>query len=72
MDGRESEKVSNGLVGGVEAFVPVSASRSQFSVSEIDETHTNEAISRFIAYTSPYLFWIVVSGLSAGLLLFQL
>ena len=31
----------------------------------------NESLSRFVAYASPYLFWITVVSLSTGLLLLQ-
>lgn len=30
----------------------------------------DEGLYRFVAYTSPYLFWLVVIGLTAGVLAF--
>ena len=35
------------------------------------QIHASESISRLVAYTSPYLFWATVGGLTIGILLLQ-
>ena len=31
----------------------------------------SESVSRMVAYSSPYIFWVTVVGLSAGILMLQ-
>ena len=37
-------------------------------VGETESLHANEPFARFLAYTSPYLFWTSVLAISVGLL----
>lgn len=36
---------------------------------EVSELHANENVSKVVAYSSQYLFWVVMSGIAAGFLL---
>lgn len=40
-------------------------------VAQASELHANEPISRLVAYSSQYLFWGTVIGLSAAIGLLQ-
>lgn len=40
-------------------------------VAQAFELHANEPISRLVAYSSQYLFWATVIGLSAAIGLLQ-
>ena len=44
------------------------ASRLEMDADSSAEAVHNDTASRLLAYTSPYLFWVVVVAISAGLL----
>lgn len=65
MDKLESQHLSRSEDGQLGAIDSVPAAGHLASPNE----GANEGVYRFVAYSSGYLFWLTVIGLSAGIVL---
>ncbi len=47
------------------------AAEAPGDIAVTGDFEVNESVSRLVAYSSPYIFWVTVVALSAGILMLQ-